>query len=466
MAALLAARGRTRPNLTRGPRTLYLPRPRPDQAELLLDPARFKVAAMGRRWGKSTVGIVAALAGHGPGPPSAPRWPGAIHGARIWWVVPDYPTTGRDRWRDLKRATVAVRTAKNEVERRIDLPGGGSIEVKSADDPDSLRGAGLDGVIVDEASLMAREAWTEALRPALADHGGWALFAFTPKGRRNWTWPLWARGAHPGLPDGPAAAAWQPETSADLELDAELAADLAGYFASFQAPSSDNPLMTPTELALARSDAGSLVYAQEYEARFVVVTGDVIRREWFRRYTPHPDGSVTLEADTPRTVPASALRRFATVDLALSTKTAADWTVAAVLAVTPQRELVVLDVYRRRLEAPDIAPLLGQIRRQHRPAYFAVEAVAYQASIVQAARRLGLPVRPVTPDADKLTRGLGLAARLEAGDLYLPHAAPWLADLEDELASFPNGDHDDQVDALAYAVEAVLSGPARTMTAR
>ena len=80
-------------------------------------------------------------------------------------------------WRNLKHSLRGAWLEKNENERRIVLPGGGSITVKSADNPDSLRGAGLDGVVMDEASFMAREAWTEGIRPALADRQGWAIFA-------------------------------------------------------------------------------------------------------------------------------------------------------------------------------------------------------------------------------------------------------------------------------------------------
>ncbi len=73
----------------------------------------------------------------------------------------------------------------SESERLIVLPGGGEFQVKSADNPDSLRGAGLDGVVVDEAAYVKEEAWTEALRPALSDRRGWAMFISSPNGY-NW----------------------------------------------------------------------------------------------------------------------------------------------------------------------------------------------------------------------------------------------------------------------------------------
>jgi predicted phage terminase large subunit-like protein len=59
-----------------------------------------------------------------------------------------------------------------------------------------------------------------------------------------------------------------------------------------------------------------------------------------------------------------------------------------------------------------------------------------------------LVVRRQRLDADKQTRMERHEARLEAGDFFLPKAAPWLRDFEDELLTFPNGRHDDQVDAV------------------
>ena len=82
----------------------------------------------------------------------------------------------------------------------------------------------------------------------------------------------------------------------------------------------------------------------------------------------------------------------------------------------------------------------------------------YQASLVQALSRDGLPVRPLKPDRDKLSRALPMAARVESGDVYFPAEAPWLADFESELRQFPNAEHDDQVDAFAYIWQMMQGG--------
>src|SRR6266508_486063 len=113
--------------------SVLLPAARPYQKEVLESAARFKLLVCGRRWGKTKVGLLAATVGHGP-PASygsaALLRPGALHGARIAWVVPseDHPAAG-EVWTDLKAALQPAAGRVSESKRRIDLPGGGSVQL-------------------------------------------------------------------------------------------------------------------------------------------------------------------------------------------------------------------------------------------------------------------------------------------------------------------------------------------------
>lgn len=432
-----------------------LPAPLPHQQDVLLANERRKVLTAGRRWGKTKGAAVSCLAGHGrsrPGLPPPLR--GALQGGKVWWVVPNYKLTGAARWREFKGWTRTCRTYKNDTEKLILFPGGGELQLKSADDPDSLRGEGLDGVVIEEASLMAEEAWTEALRPALSDRRGWAIFIFTPKGRSNWTFPLWCRGA-------------SEDELRHYDVDLAAQDPRRPGWRSWRRPSSEAPWMTDDDLADARLDLGSLLYAQEYDAEFILVAGGIFQQPWFRRYAFIAGGNeIVLDADTPIRVPTRTLTRFATIDLATSTKTAADYTVMATWGITPTRQLVLLDLWRERLEAPDIVPRVRASWLAHRHAYIAVESVAYQLSMVQTLRRTGLPIRELRAETDKVSRALTAAARVEGGDVFFPREAPWLSDFEAELLEF-RGDlshaHDDQVDALAYAVLEVAAADRRRL---
>lgn len=187
---------------------------------------------------------MATVDGHGPG--KCMR--GAVDGGKVWWVAPDYPTA-TEIWRDLKKATRGAIIGRSELERRVELPGGGSVTVRSAHEPDKLVAAGLDGCVIDEAGKVPGEAW-DFLRPTLADRQGWCIFIGTPRGF-NWFHKLFERaGSAPG-------------------------------WARWQRPSSDNPLMTAEEMAKAKDDAPRL-YGQEYQARFECPEG----AEWPPEYFP------------------------------------------------------------------------------------------------------------------------------------------------------------------------------------
>ena len=103
-------------------RKVNLPTPFDHQLGVLRSAARFKVIACGRRWGKTTLAGIACVNGHGPDR----RLVGAVSGGHMCWIAPTYSHTN-EVWRFLKKSMELAWTDKNEVERRIELPGGGSI---------------------------------------------------------------------------------------------------------------------------------------------------------------------------------------------------------------------------------------------------------------------------------------------------------------------------------------------------
>jgi predicted phage terminase large subunit-like protein len=397
---------------------IRLSQPMPHQIEILRDPARNKVLACGRRWGKTKGGEIACIEGHGP-KPGGHR--GALDGGNIWWVAPTFPIASMI-WRSLKRALRDAWVEKNENERRIVLPGGGSIAVKSADNPDSLRGDGLDGCVLDEAAFMHKDAWAACIRPALSDRRGWAMFLTTPNGL-NWFHELWM--------DVPNREGW----------------------ARWQRPTSDNPLVLAEEIEAARRDVGPFLFAQEYEAQFLTASGGFFKAPWLEhRYDRVGEHHYQLEDGT--TLHRDQLRRFCAADLATSTKTTADFTVLATVGVAPDGTMLLLDIDRARREGPDLVPAFQAVVDRWRLPVLFVERAGFQLSIIQAARRAGIPVREISADRDKVARALPLTAALEGSRLLLPRTAPWLDALIAELLAFPNGRHDDQVDAIAHAYAA------------
>jgi hypothetical protein len=132
---------------------------------------RFRVLVAGRRFGKTFLALVELCQA---------AW-GV--GKLVWYVAPTYKQAKRVAWKALKQMTRPYWASRpNETDLRIELVSGGTICLRGADNYDSLRGDGLDFLILDEYASIAREAWTEVLRPALADKQGRALFIGTPRG--------------------------------------------------------------------------------------------------------------------------------------------------------------------------------------------------------------------------------------------------------------------------------------------
>lgn len=143
--------------------------------------------------------------------------------------------------------------------------------------------------------------------------------------------------------------------------------------------------------------------------------------------------------------------KFATVDLAASTKTTADFTVAMVFHVTKAKDMLVLDVMRERMEGADHEKFIERLRQKHSDLRFiGIEKATFGMTLIQTLRRKGVPVRELLPDKDKVSRAYAAAAFIEGEKLFFPQSAPWLAEFEHELLAFDNGAHDDQVDALSY----------------
>jgi predicted phage terminase large subunit-like protein len=88
-----------------------------------------------------------------------------------------------------------------------------------------------------------------------------------------------------------------------------------------------------------------------------------------------------------------------------------------------------------------------------------VENKGSGASLIQELRREGVRIQGITPTAGKVMRVNAQLAVLEQGAVHLPREAPWRAGFLAELAAFPNGRHDDQVDSLVQALEAARNRP-------
>ena len=128
--------------------------------------------------------------------------------SRVWYVGPSYEQSKRILWDRIKAVSRPFWLGRpSETELTIPLIGEGSISLRGADRPDSIRGNGLDFVVCDEYASMRPDVWTKVLRPALADRQGRALFLGTPQGSNHF-YDLYKKAQ-----DDPEWAAFQFTTS-------------------------------------------------------------------------------------------------------------------------------------------------------------------------------------------------------------------------------------------------------------
>lgn len=234
---------------------ITLPPLHPTQQAIAKDPSRFKVVCCGRRWGKTMLGIAICLRS-------------ALKGGRVWWCAPTFKQA-LEGWSYLNRLVIGLPQylwKKRDTDLIVNFHGGGSVQIRTADNPDNLRGAGLDGVVLDEAAMLKPETWDLVLRPALADKQGWAMFISTPQ-HFNWFYDLYQRGE-----DGEEG------------------------WASWQKPTWDNPFIPESEIEAAQRDMEPADFDQEFGASFTAIGGAIFpslsaNRMLYLR--PMPEGLVS-----------------------------------------------------------------------------------------------------------------------------------------------------------------------------
>lgn len=196
-----------------------------------------------------------------------------------------------------------------------------------------------------------------------------------------------------------------------------------------------------------------------YQQRPTPLGGGVLKPADLRYFDLVENGYLLDTPAGPLLIPTVHLNKFGTMDLAASEKKSADFSVVGAFGIAPPN-LLVLDILRGHWAGPDLPRVLARVVHAHRLSYVGVESNGMQLSVVQDMQRGNdretpprppLPVKGLQPRGDKVTRALTLAARMGSSHFYVQRNAPWLPSLVTQMATFPKGVHDDQVDVLSYA---------------
>ena len=387
--------------------------PHPGQLTVHLSKARRRILASGVRWGKTRC---AAMEGLAASLEPKKRSVG-------WVVAPTYDLCDRV-FREI--ALLAAEHLRHRIitlkehERKLLLRnlGGGVSEIrgKSADNPVSLLGEGLDWVIVDEAARLRPHIWESHLSQRLIDKHGWALLISTPRGK-GWLFDLFRRGQR-----------------AD-DLDHE----------SWNHPSWTNPHLNRDLIEQERTRLPERVFNQEFGAEFLEGAGAV-----FRKVREAATGD--WQEPKPRT------RYYAGLDLAK----VEDYTVLVVM--NEACEVVFVDRFHRLDWSVQITRIKAAYERYEEP-YLLVDSTGVGDPICENLREAGCWADPY-PFTQRSKSALinNLSFMLEQELITLPRPEIWPEGI-DELEAFeysvsdagnvrsgaPSGTHDDCVVALALA---------------
>jgi predicted phage terminase large subunit-like protein len=155
------------------------------------------------------------------------------------------------------------------------------------------------------------------------------------------------------------------------------------------------------------------------------------------------------------------LTYYVGVDLAISEKQGADYSVFVIGGMDETRTTQVRHVIRERMPADELVNMFISIQETYDPHTFIVEdgqiAKTLMPSLYEEMRRTNVypNIHLVRASTDKVSRARPLQARVKARAVKFDKSADWWADMEDELLKFPRGRHDDQVDATSYMMLAV-----------
>ena len=384
------------------------------QMEIFKSEARFKVISAGRRFGKSRLAawvlLIKAL---------------QSKSKDVFYVGPTFQQSKDIMWGMLKELGRDVIKAAHENTAVLTLINDRKIYLKGSDRPDTLRGVGLEYVVLDEYASMKPEVWEMILRPTLADVKGGAMFIGTPAGKNHF-----------------------------YKLFMEAQGEDSDWEA-FQYNSTDNPLLDPKEIQAAKSSMSTQAFRQEFEATFESFSGGIFKEEWIKYVDDEADfkentiGHYVVSVDPAGFEAASKERGLKSSKL--------DETAISVVKIVGD-EWLVKDIYHGRWGIKETANRILNAAMDCEASSVGIEAGALKNAIMpyleDEMRTKGrwVNITDVTHGGkrkiDRIT--WSLQGRLEHGKIKF-RKAEWNEHFISQMMDFPSPlSHDDLLDSLAY----------------
>jgi predicted phage terminase large subunit-like protein len=198
-------------------------------------------------------------------------------------------------------------------------------------------------------------------------------------------------------------------------------------------------VLHPGRFSLAQLDQqrmlmGDAVFEAQYQQNPVPADGNIIRRDWLRRYARLPsreDAKITISVDT-----------------AIKTHAASDYSVATVWLWTGNKHYLI-DAWRDRVSFPVLAGKIADLYNHYQANNLLIEDQGSGSGLIEVLQQDQIPAVGRKSKDSKETRLSNVSTYFTSGFVVFPDDAPWLIELERELLGFPNTKHDDQVDSIS-----------------
>src|SRR6202171_5492865 len=313
-----------------------------------------------------------------------------------------------------------VHSDDSNAVHRFNLTAGGAYYAVGAGGP--ITGRGADLLLIDDAIKSREQAYSPAERKSLQD----------------WFESVAYTRLQPGAAIVMVQTRWHQDDLAGWLLrehvdDGWKVLDLPAIAERDEGWRHEGAALWPkrfplTRLAQIRQAIGGAAWSALYQQRPAAAEGAIFKRHWWRYW------------NAPMLPP-----RFETVLISLDTAFKAgssnDYSVGIVLGVASNGYFV-LDVWRDRVEFPALERMVVALAERWRPERILVEDKASGMSLLQALRlNSRLPLTPIRIDADKVSRAHSCSPSVEAGNVLLPEAAPWLGGFFREGRAVSGGRH-------------------------
>ncbi|HEU5048592.1 MAG TPA: phage terminase large subunit [Rickettsiales bacterium] len=202
-----------------------------------------------------------------------------------------------------------------------------------------------------------------------------------------------------------------------------------------------NPtLESAATLAGIKANMGSYNFSAQYQQEPVPDSGNIIKWEWFRTYDELPVRQSGRD------------RIIMSCDTAMKAHDGSDYS-AFIIAREIDRRLYILDVFRDKLDFPQLRRKILELMGEFNVHTLLIEDKGSGTALIQQLYRDGIGAIAYEPKGDKKDRAVTQSAYIEGGQVHIPEYASWLDDFRQEIVAFPYGRNDDQVDALSQLID-------------